>query len=540
MRWAIVGDERLARLVGEGKDEAFTALYERYHQPLYGYCRSIVRNETDAQDALQSAFAGAFAALRRGQRDAPVRPWLFRIAHNEAVSLLRRRRPEAELSDALEHVSASVEDQAHERARLALLLADLRELPERQRGALVMRELSGLSHDEIAIALGTSVGAAKQTIFEARRSLSEFEEGRRMACEDVCRAISDADGRALRARRVRAHLRECSSCAAFANAIPARTTDLRALAPPLPAAAAAALLARTLGSGSTPGGAGIGGIVAGATGKTGSAFFASKVLAGIAVVGTASVGATVAIRSAVSASHPATTAPAMKRAHTGTGAQGLNTSSSATGASTLAPTPASAGTRAIDRRGAHGSTGTTEAVKRGVHRLARSGAHGSRTGTGAAGAAAGLAGTAAGVLHPGASGSSQGAGTYRAGPPTGHASKSRGLGPPTTLSRGKSGSHSTGQPLVPGSGSGSGSRASGTGSRASGTGASNSTSNSTTGQSHTSNAGGSSTSTAVKSGAQGTASSSTHAATGTSSTATPTPPSQAITHRQATPPGSGS
>ena len=59
----------------------------------------------------------------------------------------------------------------------------------------------------------TSVGAAKQTIFEARRSLSEFAEGRVMACDEVRKVVSDADGRSLRSRRVRAHLSDCAGCA---------------------------------------------------------------------------------------------------------------------------------------------------------------------------------------------------------------------------------------------------------------------------------------------------------------------------------------
>ncbi|MGH2881991.1 MAG: RNA polymerase sigma factor, partial [Solirubrobacteraceae bacterium] len=174
----LLGDERLARLAAAGHARAFAIVYERHHQALYRYCRSIVRNDADAQDALQSTFTAAFAALARGGRDVPIRPWLFRIAHNEAVSALRRRRPTAELTAASDYGTTSVEDQVAERAELGLLLRDLRELHERQRSALVMRELSGLSHDEIALALQTSVGAAKQAIYEARRSLFEFAEGR--------------------------------------------------------------------------------------------------------------------------------------------------------------------------------------------------------------------------------------------------------------------------------------------------------------------------------------------------------------------------
>jgi RNA polymerase sigma factor (sigma-70 family) len=297
----LLSDERLARLVGAGNERAFAVLYERHHQPLYRYCRSMLRHDADAQDALQSALAGAFAALKREQRDAPLRPWLYRIAHNEAVSVLRRRRPEAELSELTETPGGSVEEQAEGRARLSQLVADMRELPERQRAALLMRELSGLSHEEISLALETSVGNAKQTIFEARRSLLEFAEGRAMACEAVRQTVSDGDGRALRGRRVRAHLRECSSCATFAAAISERRSDLRALAPPLPAFAATGLLARLLGGGSGHGG-GTGGLAVGAAGKSVGGALLAKSAVGAAVVVTAAAGATVAIRHETQAS----------------------------------------------------------------------------------------------------------------------------------------------------------------------------------------------------------------------------------------------
>lgn len=308
--FGLLGDERLAQRVGNGDERAFAVVYERYHQILYRYCRSILRNDADAQDALQSTFAAAFAALRAGQRDAPMRPWLFRIAHNESVSLLRRRRPAAELSAASEYGATSIEEQVAERAKFSLLLHDLRELTDRQRSALVLRELSGLSHQEIAVALGTSVGGAKQTIFEARQSLFEFAEGRAMACDEIRKTISDADGRAMRSRRVRAHLRDCGGCAAFAAAIPARTGELRALAPALPAAAASGLFGRiALSSGAHNGGAGVAPLVAGAA-KTGiaGAGFGANALAGVAVVATATVGVTVGVGKLVQANtqvHPA-------------------------------------------------------------------------------------------------------------------------------------------------------------------------------------------------------------------------------------------
>src|ERR1700761_8834810 len=94
----LAGDERLAKLAGSGSEAAFALLFQRFHQPLYRYCRSLLGNDADAQDALQTTFTRALVALREDRRTAPVRPWLYRIAHNESVSLLRRRRPAQELS----------------------------------------------------------------------------------------------------------------------------------------------------------------------------------------------------------------------------------------------------------------------------------------------------------------------------------------------------------------------------------------------------------------------------------------------------------
>jgi predicted transcriptional regulator len=179
----------------------------------------------------------------------------------------------------------SVEERAGERARLSTLLEDLSQLPDRARGALVMRELGGLSHEEIASALGLSVGAAKQAIFEARRALLELAEGRAMSCDDVTRKLSDGDRRAFRAHRVRAHLQDCRACAAFAAAIPRRKGELTALAPLLAPASAGALLERAL-AGATGSGPGSGG-----SGSVGAAGSSSSGSVGAAGSGSGSVGA---------------------------------------------------------------------------------------------------------------------------------------------------------------------------------------------------------------------------------------------------------
>src|SRR6185312_2317765 len=136
------GDDRLGRLAAAGDKRAFAVVYERHHQAIYRYCRSLLGNPDDAADALQSTMAAALRGLAGETREIRLKPWLFRIAHNECVSILRTRRPEVANGD--EPVI---------RERLRQLMADLQELTPHQRGALVMRELSSLSYDEVALVL---------------------------------------------------------------------------------------------------------------------------------------------------------------------------------------------------------------------------------------------------------------------------------------------------------------------------------------------------------------------------------------------------
>ena len=179
-----------------------------------------------------------------------------------------------------------------DRERLALLRADLRDLPERQRMALVLRELSGLSHEEIAGVLDSSARAVKQTIFEARAGLQECAEGRTMLCADVQRALSDGDGRVLRGRRMRAHVRSCRACRQFKTALAQRPADLAAAGAGAPAdgrgGAAGPSASRGQGRtggerGQPPRGAG-GGVVATVATKAAIVAVAAATLAGTGTV----------------------------------------------------------------------------------------------------------------------------------------------------------------------------------------------------------------------------------------------------------------
>src|SRR5256885_3043442 len=117
-------DDRLARLAASGDSRAFAVIYERYHQPIYRYCHSILQDPDDAADALQNAMLKAMRSLERTERDIALKPWLFRIAHNEAISLVRRRRPTALLEGSEGPLAHSADEDAATRERLSQLVDD--------------------------------------------------------------------------------------------------------------------------------------------------------------------------------------------------------------------------------------------------------------------------------------------------------------------------------------------------------------------------------------------------------------------------------
>jgi RNA polymerase sigma factor (sigma-70 family) len=297
---SLLSDERLTRRAVGGDDRAFAAIFRRYHQPLYRFCLAIVGNPEDAQDALQNAMVKVLRALPGEERRIDLKPWLYRIAHNESIDLLRRRRETSQLDVEQVAPGYGLAEDAATRERLRRLVADLRELPERQRQVLVMREMSGLDFDEIAVAVQSSPAVARQTLYEARQSLRQMEEGREMSCETVGRALSEGDGRVTRRRDVRAHLRACARCREFGDEIKRREKDFAALAP-LPAVAAAGMLQGLLGGGSQAAAGGAGGGLAatlgGGAAKTIATSAAVKGIATVAVV--AAVGVTAADRSGV-------------------------------------------------------------------------------------------------------------------------------------------------------------------------------------------------------------------------------------------------
>jgi RNA polymerase sigma factor (sigma-70 family) len=284
-------DERLARRATTGDSQALGAIFERYQQELYRFCLGLLGEPQDAQDALQNTMVKALRALPGETREIALRPWLYRIAHNEAINLHRAKRETQTLDRHLLDAHASIAETAEHRERLQWLLRDLRDLPERQRSVLVMRELSGLDFADIGAALGTSGAVVRQALYEARRNLEQMDFGRGLRCEAVARVLSDADGRAASRREIRAHLRDCPDCRHFQARIQARRETLAGIAP-LPAGVAAGLLQSMSGGAGGSGAGGFAALFGGAAAKQAGTVGILKTVAtvaAVAVVGTAAV-----------------------------------------------------------------------------------------------------------------------------------------------------------------------------------------------------------------------------------------------------------
>ena len=237
---------------------------------------------------------------------------------------MRRRRPQTELAPELEPTVPGPEVDAEQRSRLEQLVDDLQSLPERQRGALVMRELNGLSYDDIGSALGLTNEAARRAVFDARNALHAAADGRATECVSVRHSISDGDRRSLRARSIRAHLRSCDDCASFQRSIGARRADLHLLAPWMSGAAVVGALG--LGAGGAGGGAVLAssGAAAGGGGIWASLPLAAKGLAVAAAVATTGTAA-VEIKHAAQPVKPATHSQAaqVRSAHASASARAL-------------------------------------------------------------------------------------------------------------------------------------------------------------------------------------------------------------------------
>jgi len=179
-------DAVLVATTKTGDTRAFELLVERHERMIFSLARRMTGNREDAEDVVQQSFQKAFIHLKKFEGESLFSTWLTRIAINEALMLLRRKRGSRELSIddsiageevlfALEIPDSgqSPEDNYSQRERQRILSAALNELPHRTRRAIQLRELDERSTKETARIMGISVGAVKARVFHGRRKLRE-------------------------------------------------------------------------------------------------------------------------------------------------------------------------------------------------------------------------------------------------------------------------------------------------------------------------------------------------------------------------------
>ena len=165
-------DARLAELARDGHEPAFDALVQRYRPELVRASTRIVGPDR-SEDAVQQALLNAHRAIDTTENVQNLRAWLHRITQNSSLNILRSVRDEVPLENQ-PNVASSIADPAESAElseRLSATLAAIDELPENQRAALLLRELEGRSHGEIAVALGVTTGAARQQLMRARQGV---------------------------------------------------------------------------------------------------------------------------------------------------------------------------------------------------------------------------------------------------------------------------------------------------------------------------------------------------------------------------------
>src|SRR4051812_14200344 len=260
-------DEQRLGQFRAGREEAFRIIHERYHDRLLAYVRHMLRGHADAEDVVQDVFERAYNGLRAGERDIAVRPWLYRVAHNRCVDYVRRAPATPLPSD--EGLPGGVDPviEAERREDLRRLVADLHALPEQQRSALIIRELEGLSYNDLAGALGVTVPAVKSLLVRARTGLAEAAEARNTDCATIREQLALAVDRPGRPPRLlRDHLRDCSGCRAHRQALRHGHAQLASLLPAPSSLLLGGWLATLLGTGGGAGSAAAGsGLAAGAT-----------------------------------------------------------------------------------------------------------------------------------------------------------------------------------------------------------------------------------------------------------------------------------
>jgi RNA polymerase sigma-70 factor, ECF subfamily len=166
-----VEDGDLIRQAARGKVEAFNLLVSRWEKRVYNYLLRITANREDALDLTQDVFLKAYQNLRKLDDPGRFAPWLYRIAHNEAYSMFRKRRPESDVEDLQPEgteTGITVGGSSVFPIELSLAVSSaLERLSPEQREAVVLKIYQGFKFDEMAEILACPVSTVKSRLYTA-------------------------------------------------------------------------------------------------------------------------------------------------------------------------------------------------------------------------------------------------------------------------------------------------------------------------------------------------------------------------------------
>ncbi len=175
-------DNSIVQQIRNGDKKARTEFYKRYRLKLYHYCYQLLGNRSDAEDTVHETFIKIFNGINNLQSTAAFRTWMYTIARNEALQLIRKRRPNVPLNK-LELADGQASEARMESDDIAQIVQkEIDTMKSEYREIIFLREYHHLSYDEIALVTGITVSAVKTRLFRARKSLfkklSNYFDGR--------------------------------------------------------------------------------------------------------------------------------------------------------------------------------------------------------------------------------------------------------------------------------------------------------------------------------------------------------------------------
>ncbi|MEA2347287.1 MAG: hypothetical protein QOG62_1074 [Thermoleophilaceae bacterium] len=275
-----MSDDRLGQLAGEGDAAAFAVIYDRHAASLLSYAAQLLGSSHEAEDVVQHTMLAAHRELE-GPGDVRLKPWLYTVARNRALSILRTRR-EQPLEEVDMPAAEGVAGTAERSEELRAILGDLARLPEDQRTALVLAELGDLSHEEIGAVLSCPARKVKALVFQARTALMAGRQARDTDCSAIREQLATLTGAALRRREIREHLRVCEGCREFRDEVRAQRAQLALLLPIVPGAGLREAVLGTIGAGGAGGAAALAG---GGASLVGGKVVAALVAGGLVAAG---------------------------------------------------------------------------------------------------------------------------------------------------------------------------------------------------------------------------------------------------------------